>query len=569
MSFRRLTTLGPGQYTIAGENLAPFPVTQEDSGWALFVSTIGGNAHCFETATTFSGTALSSTVRCVSPVSGEDVESDFAWSYRADSLEYPQHDEYSPNFAYARVQSDGSLVAEESLNPLDLRDDDVRVERNAVGDYTVTFIDLNPLEGSLEPALSPYNVLVQKTCSGDEDGGAEPGGCYRAVCTPEAWTPGDFTTLRHDRRGALLPRPTERRGTRGFESGSETKASRRRAVGRAACATDGRTSRPRSRRPAAERRPSSSERASTRPRKPHFPGLRRRGVPLRARRLRRELRRTDHAVLHRRGRARGLVARAGRRVLQRGPRRLRCPPTDVRSTGRSRVRPRHRRLFRFVRESRRFALDDEHDVLSGRADSRAFATLPAVTLAQRLLLAIAAVTIATTATAGFFFRQAWRGTEERRFRDDYREVVKRLGPQLADGARDVETLVGFLCENDTTVDGALVALRNGTLEDRRLQLRLLVPKLAQAHRLDELVLLTHSGDVLGALDPALVGQRDAALAARVARGGKATLREAPSLAFEYACQHRDTAGARARRGWACTRRATSMRCSSASANLPA
>jgi signal transduction histidine kinase len=166
-------------------------------------------------------------------------------------------------------------------------------------------------------------------------------------------------------------------------------------------------------------------------------------------------------------------------------------------------------------------------------------TLAGVTLAQRLLLAIAAVTIATTATAGFFFRQAWRETEERRFRADYRELVARLGPQLAEGARDVETLVGFLCENDTTVDGALVALRNGTLEERRLQLRLLVPKLAQAHRLDELVLLTHTGDVLGARDAALVGRRDPALAARVSREGKATLREAPSLAFEYACRHRD------------------------------
>jgi signal transduction histidine kinase len=164
-----------------------------------------------------------------------------------------------------------------------------------------------------------------------------------------------------------------------------------------------------------------------------------------------------------------------------------------------------------------------------------------VTLAQRLLLAIAAVTIATTATAGFFFRQAWRETEERRFRTDYRAVVARLGPQLAEGAREVETLVGFLCENDTTVDGALIALRNGTLEERRLGLRLLVPKLAQAHRLDELVLLTNTGDVLGAHDPAVVGRRDRALATRVARGGKATLRETPSLAFEYACQHRDAA----------------------------
>jgi signal transduction histidine kinase len=160
-----------------------------------------------------------------------------------------------------------------------------------------------------------------------------------------------------------------------------------------------------------------------------------------------------------------------------------------------------------------------------------------VTLAQRLLLAIAAVTIATTATAGFFFRQAWREAEERRFEADYREVVRRLGPQLATAARDVETLVEFLCDDDSTVDGALVALRAGTLEERRLQLRLLVPKLATAHGLDELVLVTYTGEVLGARDTGLVGQRVPALVARIRRGGKVTVREAAPFAFEYACQH--------------------------------
>jgi signal transduction histidine kinase len=160
-----------------------------------------------------------------------------------------------------------------------------------------------------------------------------------------------------------------------------------------------------------------------------------------------------------------------------------------------------------------------------------------VTLAQRLLLAIAAVTIATAATAGFFFRQAWRESEERRFEADYRDVVRRLGPQLAAAAGDVESLVEFLCDDDSTVDGALVALRAGTLEERRLQLRLLVPKLATAHRLDELVLVTHTGEVLGAHEAGLVGQRAPALVARIRRGGKVTVRETPPFAFEYACQH--------------------------------
>jgi two-component system, NtrC family, nitrogen regulation sensor histidine kinase NtrY len=160
-----------------------------------------------------------------------------------------------------------------------------------------------------------------------------------------------------------------------------------------------------------------------------------------------------------------------------------------------------------------------------------------VTLAQRLLLAIAAVTIATAVTAGFFFRKAWRETEELRFAADYRDVVQRLGPQLAEAALDVENLVEFLCDEDSTVDGALVALRAGTLDDRRLQLRLLVPKLKKAHGLDELVLLTDAGEVLGAHDAGLVGQRDRALVERVKRGGKVTVRQTPPLAFEVACQH--------------------------------
>lgn len=192
--FPTLAPLGTGLYEISGENLAPFPDGAEDSGWTLFVMTIGGNVHCFDTGTTFEGTALRATVRCVSAETGGDVEADFAWSYRADSLEYPQLGSYAPDHAYARVAKDGSLVPEESMNPLDIHDDDVRVRRNAAGDYTVTFADLNPLDGSLEPTLSPYNVVVQKTCSGDEDGGDELGGCYRAVCAASSWTPGDFTT---------------------------------------------------------------------------------------------------------------------------------------------------------------------------------------------------------------------------------------------------------------------------------------------------------------------------------------------------------------------------------------
>jgi hypothetical protein len=188
-----LGVLGTGRYAIDVDNAAPFPETAEDGGHAVFVAAVGTNAHCFEESTTFTGDALRSLVRCVSPESGEDVDSPFSWSYRADNLDFPQQGDYSPNFAYARVEKDGSLVPEESFNPLDVDADDVLVEKNqGAGDYTVTFRGLNPLDGSLDPVLAPYNVLVQKTCSGDTSGGSDASGCFRAECVPYAWTPGDF-----------------------------------------------------------------------------------------------------------------------------------------------------------------------------------------------------------------------------------------------------------------------------------------------------------------------------------------------------------------------------------------
>ena len=44
----------------------------------------------------------------------------------------------------------------------------------------------------LDLALAPYNALVQKTCAGDLEGGADPDGCFRAECAVRAWAPGTF-----------------------------------------------------------------------------------------------------------------------------------------------------------------------------------------------------------------------------------------------------------------------------------------------------------------------------------------------------------------------------------------
>jgi hypothetical protein len=181
-----------GRYQITVTNGAPFPTLQDDSGYLLFVATVGGNAQCFEEQTVHDGHDLTSIVRCVAPDGAENVSTDFDWTYRADSTNFPQYTPYIENFAYASVRRDGELDAEGSFNPMNLHAEDIAVERTGTGRYAIVFRDLNPGDALLDSALAPYSVIVQKTCAGDWEGAAEPEGCFGAVCSVLGSSPGDF-----------------------------------------------------------------------------------------------------------------------------------------------------------------------------------------------------------------------------------------------------------------------------------------------------------------------------------------------------------------------------------------
>jgi two-component system nitrogen regulation sensor histidine kinase NtrY len=161
-----------------------------------------------------------------------------------------------------------------------------------------------------------------------------------------------------------------------------------------------------------------------------------------------------------------------------------------------------------------------------------------VTLAQRLLLAIAAVTLVTAAFAGLSVREAWRRAEEARFAREFSDAKQLLTQELAAAPAAMARLVEPVCEHDPMVDSALVGLRAGDLEARRLSISLRVPELGRALELDELVLVTSQGEVLGALGERPPPAASAALKARIARGGPASLRREP-LALEFACRHGD------------------------------
>jgi hypothetical protein len=184
--------LETGRYRIFVSNGAPFPPLQDDNGSLLFVAPVGSNAQCFEEETTHDGHDLTSIVRCVAPGTAENVATDFDWTYRADSTNFPQYTPYVENFAYASVDRNGELAGEGSFNPMKLRADDIAVEKTGPGEATIVFRDLNPGDAMLDSAFAPYSVIVQKTCAGDLEQGAEPGGCFGAVCSVRGWTPGSF-----------------------------------------------------------------------------------------------------------------------------------------------------------------------------------------------------------------------------------------------------------------------------------------------------------------------------------------------------------------------------------------
>jgi two-component system, NtrC family, nitrogen regulation sensor histidine kinase NtrY len=160
-----------------------------------------------------------------------------------------------------------------------------------------------------------------------------------------------------------------------------------------------------------------------------------------------------------------------------------------------------------------------------------------VTLAQRLLLAVGALSLATTFALGFGVREAWRRSEEQRFRDQFAQALEPLGRELSDELEGLPLLTEPLCRHDPLVDSALVGLEAGDLDQRRLAISVRVPELAQALRLDELYVVSSTGEVLGAHTPGDPAT-GAKLAAYLEHASKAEVRNAPPLAVEYGCVHR-------------------------------
>jgi signal transduction histidine kinase len=157
-------------------------------------------------------------------------------------------------------------------------------------------------------------------------------------------------------------------------------------------------------------------------------------------------------------------------------------------------------------------------------------------------LAIFALTVGVLLALGLGVRSAWRVAEERSFEAAFSQALVPLRDQLASEISELPELVAPLCADDPLVDSALVGLVSDDLSARRLPISLRVPKLAKALALDELVVLTSAGEILGATTPGRVGQRDAKLLALLgsAKEVKAHVQGAGrALAVQAGCVRRD------------------------------
>lgn len=131
-----------------------------------------------------------------------------------------------------------------------------------------------------------------------------------------------------------------------------------------------------------------------------------------------------------------------------------------------------------------------------------------MTLAQRLITSLSLLVLLATSALGWFVHRSWREAEEAQFESEFARAQERLATQLASEISELPRLLEPLCEHSQMVDDPLLSLKSGHLPaDRRHALNLLVRDTTRAYRFDEFVLFTHTGEILGAHDTALVGSK--------------------------------------------------------------
>jgi signal transduction histidine kinase len=154
------------------------------------------------------------------------------------------------------------------------------------------------------------------------------------------------------------------------------------------------------------------------------------------------------------------------------------------------------------------------------------------------VLAFGFVATLSVAGLGAIMREDRRETETRRFEQEVRGACDRVVAEIRRQAESDRKLVAGACQSGELVDRALIWLEAGTLgDDRRLALSRLVPEERQAFDLDELVLATAEGDLLGQ-DPVALLNTPRAEVAKLFEGDFAhfVIRASPTPALVARCR---------------------------------
>ncbi len=165
-------------------------------------------------------------------------------------------------------------------------------------------------------------------------------------------------------------------------------------------------------------------------------------------------------------------------------------------------------------------------------------------LAPRLVLAFGFVAALSVAGLGGILREDRRESETKRFEQEVGGACERVVAEIRRQGESDRKLVAGACQSGELVDRALIWLEGRTLGDeRRLALSRLVPEERQAFDLDELVLATADGDLLGQ-DPIAPGATPPADVAKMVGGDVShfALRALPAPALVARCRKAGTGG---------------------------
>ena len=127
-------------------------------------------------------------------------------------------------------------------------------------------------------------------------------------------------------------------------------------------------------------------------------------------------------------------------------------------------------------------------------------------LVLKLGAAFASFTVLSTVALGFVLREQLRADETERFDRDVRGACETVKQEVRHQAESDRKLIHLACQSGELVDRTITCIKSGEIDNRRLSIvSALVPNTSREFDLDELMLVTGQGEVIGAEPRDLMG----------------------------------------------------------------